>query len=98
MDTSDVFFILEQCLVLYKLTIKRSILLRTEAREPVNLFTIIVNAYFLLPSIRYPAKHCTPLILPLLARIFPSYFVLFIKYLSVPSRPATGKEAKKSFA
>ncbi len=39
----------------YKLNINFSILLRTAAREPVNLLTIIVNAYLLFPSIKYPA-------------------------------------------
>lgn len=36
----------------YKLLIKLSIPLRTSLREPVNLLTIMVNAYFLLPSIK----------------------------------------------
>ena len=36
----------------YKLLIKLSIPLRTSLRDPVNLLTIMVNAYFLLPSIK----------------------------------------------
>ena len=44
-------------------------------------------------SIKYPAKHCTPPILPLLALILPLYFVFPIKFFSVPSCPAIGNVA-----